>query len=373
MSGKTLTMLALGDLVLNTGFEKQLALAAPVLRSADVAVTQLETIFTNRGTPMWMETPLPGADPANLEGLSSTGLDVITLAGNHCWDQGAPGIEDTINGIRSMGIATIGTGMNIDEARTPAIINRDGIRFGFLSYNCVGPKEAWARPNKAGCAYVNIISHYELDFFSPGSPPKVYTFAEPDDLKAMEEDIRKLRPLCDVLIVALHKGMMFTPVKLAMYEQPVSYAAIDAGADLIVSHHPGIIKGVEKYKGKAIFHGLGSFAKSAPLSLPSPGTKPRRPWIRPDWHELWHDRLGDLLIASDLKYTIIAKCTIDGKHGISRLACLPCIINDWGQPEICKNDVRGQQVFDYLEKITSEAGLNVQYGWEGDEIAFWMD
>jgi hypothetical protein len=368
MSGKTMTMLAVGDLVLNSRFEEQFALVAPVLRSADVAVTQLETVFTNRGTPMWMETPLPGADPANLEGLSSTGLDIITLAGNHCWDQGVPGVEDTINGIRGLGIATVGTGMNIDEAKTPAIIDRDGTRFGFLSYNCVGPREAEARPNKAGSANVDIISHYELDFFSPGSPPKAYTFAEPDDLKAMEDDIRKLRPLCDVLVVALHKGMMFTPVKLAMYEQPVSYAAIDAGADLIVSHHPGIIKGVEQYKGKAIFHGLGSFAKSAPLFLTLPGTPPPRPWIRPEWHEPWHDRLGELLIAPELKYTMIAKCTIDGKKGISRLTFLPCIINGQGQPEIFKNDERGQQVFDYVDKITREAGLNARYEWEGDEV-----
>lgn len=58
--------------------------------------------------------------------------------------------------------------MTINEARNPVIIERKGTRFGFLSYNCVGPRETWAASNKPGCAYVHIITHYEPAYATPG-------------------------------------------------------------------------------------------------------------------------------------------------------------------------------------------------------------
>ena len=149
--------------------------------------------------------------------------------------------------------------MNIDEARRPAVIERKGTRFGFLAYNCVGPPESWANAVKPGCAYVRILTEYELADPCPGAPPTVYTAAEPQSLQAMIDDITKLRPLCDVLVVKFHKGIGLRPVVLAAYEQQVSHAAVDAGADLIVAEHAHILKGIEVYKGKAIFHGLGNF------------------------------------------------------------------------------------------------------------------
>jgi len=59
--------------------------------------------------------------------------------------------------------------------------------------------------------------------------------------------------------VHFHKGIGLVPIKLAMYEQIVSHAAIDAGADLILAEHAHILKGIERYKDKIIFHGLASF------------------------------------------------------------------------------------------------------------------
>ena len=262
MSGKSLTMLAVGDLILeDEDGERFLALAAPTLRTGDVVVGQGEIVFTARGVQTYAEMgePSPGCPPGNMNALAAAGFNVITLAGNHIWDMGAPGIEDTVTGLRKLGIAVTGGGMNIDEARKPAIIERDGTRFGFLNYNCVGTMGQWATKLKPGCAYVRIISHYEMNTSNPGGPPDVYTFAEPQSLKAMTEDVRKLRPLCDVLVVAFHKGVLGFPDKLAMYDQQVSYAAIDAGADLILGHHALILKGIEEYKGKIIFHGLGHF------------------------------------------------------------------------------------------------------------------
>jgi poly-gamma-glutamate synthesis protein (capsule biosynthesis protein) len=74
----------------------------------------------------------------------------------------------------------------------------------------------------------------------------------------------------------------------------------------------------------------------------------------------------------DAKYTIIAKCTIkDGR--ISQVGYIPCLFNKQLQPEILKRDERGQEVFDYMDKITKGANLNARYEWEGDEVVIHTD
>ena len=179
---------------------------------------------------------------------------MISFAGNHVWNRGAPGIADTISGCRDYGIATVGAGMNIDEARKPAIIKRNGTRFGFLNYNCVGVMGQWATIAKPGCAYVHVITHYEINGANPGGAPGVYTFAEPHSLRAMVDDIQKLRvPLCNILVVALHKGILHS-TDIAMYEQQVSYAAVDAGAVFIFLATTHIIlKVLSSIKGRQFF------------------------------------------------------------------------------------------------------------------------
>ena len=365
MTGKSLTMLAVGDLVLEDEHgERFLELVAPTLKTGNVVVGQGEVVFTARGVQTYVDMggSSPGCPPGNMNALAAAGFNVITLAGNHIWDKGSPGIEDTVNGLGKLGIAVTGGGMNIDEARKPAIIVRDGTRFGFLSYNCVGTMGQWATKLKPGCAYVRIISHYEMNGANPGGAPDVYTFAEPHSLKAMAEDVRKLRPLCDVLVVAFHKGVLGFPDKLAMYDQQVSYAAIDAGADLILGHHAHILKGIEEYKGKIIFHGLGHFIydiANMPQEFKRPlGVSPGVPLFA----QSFNPGIDPLA-----RWTIIAKCTIEGGK-ISQVGYLPCWINDERQTEVLKHDGMGQQMFDFMDRITRGAGLNVRYEWKGDEV-----
>jgi poly-gamma-glutamate capsule biosynthesis protein CapA/YwtB (metallophosphatase superfamily) len=377
MAGETLTMLAVGDnLLYMKKPEVMFALVAPILKSADIVVGQLETPCTARPatTPLWgwgMGTKPPsGYALKRLDALRSAGFNVIHLAGNKIWDAGAPGIEDTITGLRNLGIATVGAGMNLDEARTPAVIKRKGTRVGFLSYNCVGPREAWANPLKPGCAWIRILTTYELDHPTPGANPTIYTFAELESVKAMSDDIHKLRPKCDVLVVHFHKGIGMTHIRLATYEQQVSYAAIEAGADLILAEHAHTLRGIELYRGKAIFHGLGQFVPFDPDAKPAPAS----PWLVHRQQKLFMDLFGQELdesetwpVAPNSMMTIIAKCIL--KNGkISRVGFLPCLINKRGQPEILKHDARGQKVFDYMEKITGAIGLNAKYRWKDDEV-----
>jgi hypothetical protein len=385
MSDQTLTMLAVGDIILGKpNAEYYFNLTAPVLKSAEVTVGQLEIPFTNRVVDAYyMEIPteipaMPGSDPANISAYSFAGFDVLTLAGNHIWDAGVPGIEDTISELKKYKIAHVGAGMNIREAKNHTIIERNGTVFGFLNYNCVGPKMTWATPDKPGCAYIHVITHYELDHPTPGSNlAKVYTFAEPETMGAMVEDIRKLRPLCDVLVVAFHKGVGFTPIEIAWFEQQISYAAIDAGADLILGHHAHILKGNEFYKGKAIFHGLGNFVILMPPVHEDPVT-----WAFQQWDKRMEDIFrgynkpdiddNDYPWHPETALTMIAKCSVDNGQ-ITRVSYLPCLINKQGQPEILKNDERGQEVFNYVDRITREAKLNARYKWEGNEVVVFSE
>jgi poly-gamma-glutamate capsule biosynthesis protein CapA/YwtB (metallophosphatase superfamily) len=363
MNKKSMTLLAVGDVILEKpGGTEFLSLVAPVLKKGDVVVGQGEVLFTDRGVKTFVENfPAPAAPPENMKAMADAGFNVITLAGNHAYDQGAPAIEDTIAGLKKLGVAYCGAGMNIDEARAPAMLERGGTKFGFLNYNCVGPMGENAHKFKPGCAYVQILSHYEMNTANPGGSPDVYTFATPRTLKAMVEDIQKLRLLCDVLTVCFHKGILGMPETLAMYDQQVSYAAIDAGADLIIGHHAHMLKAIEFYKGKAIFHGLGQFV-SVGQGLTDAQRKEMRALAAPN--------LSTYVLRLDpaRNLTMIAKCVIENRK-ISRVSYIPCLINDYQKPEVLKNDEKGRQVFEFVDRITKAAGLNVKYEWEGDEVA----
>lgn len=369
MDEKKLVMLAVGDLIFDSPEADSLAaLAEPALATGDVVVGHLEVLFTSRGAKQYTEIPAPPCDPKNMRAVSVAHFNVVTLSGNHVWDSGVPGIEDTIELLKQYGIFYTGAGMNIEEARRPAVMERKGTRIGFLSYNCIGPRESWATPTKPGCAYVNVLTHYEQAHVTPGSPPMIYTFAEPGSLNAMVNDIRKLRPECDVLVVALHKGSVHTPVTLEMYEQPVCYKAIDAGADLIIGCHAHILKGVEIYKGKVIFHGLGNFITVTKALTEAPS------WNLAQWIERRKKLFGfepdpeypTYPFHPEAKQTIIGKCVIEDKK-VAKVSYISCMVNKKGQPELLRNDERARQVFEYMEKITREAGLNARFEQDGDE------
>jgi hypothetical protein len=360
---KKIVFMGLGDLVLEEpNAEYYLSLAKPTLKTADLLVGQGEVVFTDRGVSTHVDIiPAPGCPVSNIQAIASAGFNVLTLAGNHIWDSGLPGIEDTMNGLRNCGVETVGAGMNIEEASKPVIVDRQGTKFGFLSYNCVGPRGSWALPNKPGCAYVKIISHYEMDHANPGGAPTTYTFVDYKSLDEMVNNIQKLRPLCDVLVMALHKGIVGLPVKLAMYEQPLCHAAIDAGADIILGSHAHILKGIELYKGKVIFHGLSHFTM-ATRKLTDVQKKTRAMWGV-------ETKLQDPanLIGNEGSMAIIAKCIIENKK-ITKVSFLPCLLNEKTQPEILKHDSRGEELFNYMKKITEEAELNTKFKWDGDEI-----
>ena len=376
MSNATaLKLMLVGDLILDepdpdSFFEP----ARGVLRQADLLVGHVEVPHTRRGRENTSDVPAPPSDPDNLSALKRAGFHVATLAGNHISDAGPDGIEDTIATLRQMDIVTTGAGMNLAQAHEPAVVTSQGVKLGILSYNCVGPKDSWAGEKKAGCAYVQVISHYELDHASPGGPPRIYTFAEPESTDAMLADVEKLRREADVLIVALHKGIGHTPAALAMYERPLAKAAIDAGADIVVGHHAHILRGIEMYKGRPIYHGLGNFVTvTRALSLEANPSPKRLEWARRR-RELFgfepDPNYPTYPFHPEARNAMIAVCEI-GAEGMRKAGFIPCWVNPKGQPEICSNVERGRAVASYIERITRKAALRANFEWDGDWVRCW--
>jgi poly-gamma-glutamate capsule biosynthesis protein CapA/YwtB (metallophosphatase superfamily) len=244
-----------GDLVLDEPLpDHWLAGIAPALRAADVAIGHLEVPHTRNRSEMRSDVPAPGADPGHIAALAHAGFHAVSLAGNHIADCGATGIADTIATLDAAGIAHSGAGADLTTARTPCVIARPSRRIALLSYNCVGPEESWATDTRAGCAYVRI----ETADGSPIAPASALERADPASLADMAHDIAGARAHDTLVIVALHKGIVHTPARLAPYERVVAHAAIDAGADIVIGHHAHIVRGIEFHRGKPIFHGLGN-------------------------------------------------------------------------------------------------------------------
>ena len=339
--------------------------ARVLLAGADAAIGHVEWPHTDRGQVYAVDIPAPAVPPAHLDALADCGFAVATLAGNHMFDQGPFGVQDSIDGLRQRGIVPVGAGMTVAEARRPAIIERGGLRLGFLSYNAVGPRESWATSVKAGVAPVRVHAHYELDIASPGSPPTEHTAADTESAELLQADIEAARAEVDVLSVCLHKGMGFVHAQLAQYERPLAHLAVDAGADIVIGHHAHILRGVEVYRGKPIFHGINHFVaayteQTDPLSPAAHRPRPRR---APSLDFFTVDReVPHFPFPSESRHTMIARVHADA-DGIVDAGYVPCYINTSAQPVTFGDGADGKATAAYVERITAEVGLPATFRW----------
>jgi poly-gamma-glutamate capsule biosynthesis protein CapA/YwtB (metallophosphatase superfamily) len=366
-----------GDLVLDLPHVDDLfEPSRPTLRSADILIGHVEVPHTTRGIQADVQVPAHGSDPGHLKALKRSGFHVATLAGNHIYDAGDIGVADTIAALKELEIAPVGAGMNIQEAAKPAYVTRNGLRVGVLAYNTIGPTASYAGPKKAGGNFVNIITHYELDYPGPGGPPgATYSFPEATSLRAMKDAVASLREQVDIVVVAFHKGIVHVPTTLAMYERPLAEAAIDVGADIVIGHHAHILKGVEVYRGKPIYHGLGNFVTVTQQLSTSANLNPspeRLAWAKrrkalfnfePD------PNYPTYPFHPEAKHTIIATCEIGVDKRITP-GFIPCFVQPNGAPTVLSRTQGGEALAAYMAQITRDAGLTTRFSWAGDRVVF---
>lgn len=362
-----------GDLMLDDpDYDAYFAPSRELLRSADIAVGQVEWPHTPRGMVCVVDIPAPAVPVEHLDALQASGIEVATLACNHMFDQGPWGVLDTLEGLRERGIAAVGAGRDIAEARAPAIVERDGLRVGFLSYNAVGPRESWATAVKAGVAPIHVRNHFELEIASPGSAPTEFSFPDPESLAELVAEVEALKAQVDVVCLALHKGMGFVRASLAQYERPLVRAAIDAGADVVVGHHAHILRGVETYRDRPVFHGVNHFIAaytdtSNPRSPTANRPRPRRsPAI--DGHVM-DTELRNFPFPSESRHTMVACVRVD-RDGVIEAGLVPCYIDRDGHPIPVSPETDDAGTLDYIRAITAEAGLDADLRWKGERVVF---
>lgn len=357
------TVLAVGDLILEEPHaDGLLEPTRALLQSGDVVIGHVETPFTNEGVVSTAGFPAPASPPERLEALARAGFHAASLAGNHIFDQGMPGVRDTAEALTRFGVAPTGAGMNLEEAQRPAIVQAKGRRVGVLSYNTVGPRESWATGSKAGAAYIRTLTHYDLQFANPGGAPKVYTFCDPEDLDAFCAQVERTRAETDLLVVALHKGAV--GVNMTWYEKQLTHAAVEAGADIVVGHHPHSLRGVEIYKGRPIFHGLGNFAAATRAFSGKAANKETS--RTKAYYSVGSERGDDAYpFREETRHSMIAKCLVDDAGRIET-RFIPCYIEGptWPAPR----EGRGEAVLDYVRTRSQDAGFKSTYAWDGDEV-----
>lgn len=340
-----------GDLVLDVErADYWLSGISPALLAADVVIGHLEVPHSLRGAEMEGDVPAPGADPENLNALKMAGFDAVSLAGNHIADCGAEGIADTINMLDSLGIAHSGAAQTLTDARKHAMVGR----IALLSYNCVGPEIAWAEPDKAGCAWLRV----DTADGSPIAPAAPLETMSPTAVDMLQEDIAKARAHADLVIVALHKGIVHTPARLAPYERPISHAAIDAGADVVVGHHAHIVRGIEFYRGRPIFHGLGNGCVVTRALSPEQDHPKRAEWAqrRKIMFGFEPDPAYDLAPFHPEAVNAMLGRLICYPDGRVEVGIIPVHVEAPGRP-VLATGARAREIADYISKITVDAGL----------------
>ncbi len=205
---------------------------APQLEKGDAAWVNLESPLSTLGSPN------PGKDytfegpPSMAKALAAAGIDLVTMGNNHSVDYGQVALADTIKRLEKAGVKVVGAGLDDKDAWTPAIIETPGgATIGFL---------AWS------------------DVLWPGyratSQPGVAEGRT--DLPRVKAAIRALAKKVDYVVVGFHWGLEYQhyPWEAQTSE---AHAAIDAGADLVIGHHPHVLQGFEAYKGRLIAYSLG--------------------------------------------------------------------------------------------------------------------
>jgi poly-gamma-glutamate capsule biosynthesis protein CapA/YwtB (metallophosphatase superfamily) len=188
-----------------------------------------------------------------LTGLRLAGFDAVSLANNHTGDYGPTALVETVRRVREAKIAPLGAGRDTGEARRPEVLERDGIRFGFLAFNAIGETPA-AAGDRPGAVQLRM---------QPRTGP-----LNRGDLSAMARAIRTLRPQVDVLTVLPHWGTQYTS-RIVPDQRTVARALIDAGADLVVGGHPHVVQGAEIHHGGLIAYSLGNYVFDMDFSQPT--------------------------------------------------------------------------------------------------------
>lgn len=293
------------------------------LRDSDVAFGNLEVVPNDfKGYPVEESGGAHlGAHSWVVDEMTAAGINLMATANNHSLNYSIEGLLTAIETLRSRGIAFAGIGRNLAEARMPAYLDtsagsvaliacastfakgqqaseqrpdlpgRPGLnplRFN-TTYRLPQEQVDWLRTIAEGLGLeqrrleaINMGSRFPPDnpdvfpfldtSFLAGDEPATETTPNKKDMDAIATWVREARMRADLTIVSLHAHeQAATREDPAEFIVAFAHRMIDEGADMVVGHGPHMLRGIEIYKGKPIFHSLGNFVGQNELThqLPS--------------------------------------------------------------------------------------------------------
>jgi poly-gamma-glutamate capsule biosynthesis protein CapA/YwtB (metallophosphatase superfamily) len=234
----------------------------PYFEAAHVGFVNLEGAISDAGVRNSIKEYTFRSRPALLDGLTSAGIDVVSLANNHSLDYRWKALSDCISRLDTAGIKHAGAGANSTEASAPVILDTPAGKVALIAASEITASFA-ATDTRAGTNYISSsASHNE----------------------ALIARVTEVSAQADFVIVSLHWGVEYKTVANSQ-QIGLAHALIDAGADLILGHHPHVVQGLEIYKDRLIAYSLGDFvfdhysritgeAFVLQVSIPRDGTAP---------------------------------------------------------------------------------------------------
>ena len=201
-----------------------------ILRNADISFVNLEGPSSDVGVDKHNLYSFR-MDPSVIPALRGAGISIVSLANNHMGDWGRDAFTDTMDTLKENEILFTGAGTNEVEAETPTIIEKYGMKIGYLAFSDVGPTVMSASDERPGILLANNPRFNEI--------------------------IQNASRSVDVLIVSFHFGDEYK-TKHNERQQYLAHKAIDAGAKIIIGSHPHVAEDTEIYKNGYIAYSLGN-------------------------------------------------------------------------------------------------------------------
>lgn len=208
----------------------------PLFQSVDVRFVNLEGPISDRGT----ETVSPhnklvfNGPPISARVLAKAHIDIVSTANNHAWDYGRSGLLETLQWLDKENIQHVGSGASLDEAWKPVVVERNGFRLAFVALN-----DTWNQAHVPGNSAREHVAGMDQD--------------------KLVEIVRRWREKKDIhaIVVSYHGGVEYQDEPLQK-TQELARAAIDAGADVFLGHHPHVVQGITFYRDRPIVYSLGN-------------------------------------------------------------------------------------------------------------------
>jgi poly-gamma-glutamate synthesis protein (capsule biosynthesis protein) len=229
----------------DAGYSWLFAPIADLLAQPDLTFANLETPIaptTSRGSRAFVFD----APPEVVAALRRAGVDLVSVANNHAFDQGRPGFEETLRSLERAGMTYVGAGQ-APRAAGPVFVEREGLRLAFLGYTY--------GMNQPG---------NECPPARKGAPPCLQ--AAEVRAEAMVEDVRAAAAAADAVVVSVHWGIEYEQQPRPK-EVELAHRLADAGALVVLGHHPHVLQPVELYRrgdGRlaVIAYSLGNFVSN---------------------------------------------------------------------------------------------------------------